>query len=48
MTEIHKRNSTIMIKPSQIQGLMQDLSFTRKSIARHIDSRIVDEMNFDA
>ena len=37
-----------MIKPSEAQGWIKDLSFAQKSLALHIELRIVDDMNFDA
>ena len=36
-----------MIRPSEIQGLIQDLVYARKAATKISDPRIVDEMNID-
>ena len=48
MIGIHRKNSTIMLRPTEVQCLIQDLLYARKAVAKTSDPRIVDEMNFDA
>lgn len=37
-----------MLRPTEVQCLIQDLLYARKAVAKTSDPRIVDEMNFDA
>ena len=48
MIGIHRKNASIMLRPTEVQSLIQDLVYARKAISRTSDPRIVDEMNCDA
>ena len=48
MIGIHRKNASIMLRPTEVQSLIQDLVYVRKAISRTSDPRIVDEMNCDA
>ena len=37
-----------MLRPTEVQGLIQDLVHARKAVSRTSDPRILDEMNCDA
>ena len=41
-------NASIMLRPTEVQSLIQDLVYARKAISRMSDPRIVNEMNCDA
>ena len=45
---IHWKNASIMLRPTEVQSLIQDLVYARKPIARTLELRIIDEMNCDA
>ena len=48
MIGIHRKNSSIILRPIEVQGLIQDLVYARKAVSRTLDPRIIDEMNYDA
>ena len=48
MIGIHRKNSSIMLRPIEVQSLIQDLVYARKAVSRMSDPRIIDEMNYDA
>ena len=48
MIGIHRRNSLIMLRPLEVQGLIQDLVYARKTISRTSDPRVIDEINYNA
>ena len=48
MIGIHVKNASIMLRPTEVQSLIQDLVYARKAISRTSDPRIIDEMNCDA
>ena len=48
MIGIHRKNASIMILPTEVQSLIQDLVYARKAISRTSDPRVIDEMNCDA
>ena len=48
MIGIHRKNASIMIQPTEVQSLIQDLVYSREAISRTSDPRISDEMNCDA
>ena len=48
MIGIHRKNASIMILPTEVQSLIQDLVYARKAISRTSDARVIDEMNCDA
>ena len=37
-----------MLRPTEVQGFIQDLVYPRKAVSRTSDPRILDEMNYDA
>ena len=45
---IHWKNASIMLRPTEVQSLIQDLVYARKPIVRTLELRIIDEMNCDA
>ena len=45
MIGIHRKNLSIMLRPTKVQGLIQDLVYARKAVSRTPDPRIIDEMN---
>ena len=47
MIGIHSKNPLIVLRPTEVQGLIQDLVYARKAISRMSDPRIIDEMNYD-
>ena len=44
MIGIHRKNSSIMLRPTEVQGLIQDLVYARKAVSRTSDPRIIDEI----
>ena len=44
MIGIHRKNSSIMLRPTEVQGLIQDLVCARKAVSRTSDPRIIDEI----
>ena len=48
MIGIHRKNSSTMLRPTEVQGLIQDLVYARKAVSITSDPRIIDEMNYDA
>ena len=48
MIGIHRKNSLIMLRPTEVQGLIQDLVYARKAVSRTSGPRIIDKMNNDA
>ena len=50
MNGIQRKNESIMLRPTEVQSLIQDLVYARKAVLRTSDSRImiIDEMNCDA
>ena len=48
MIGIHRKNASIMLGPTEVQSLIQDLVYARKAISRTSNPRIIDEMNCDA
>ena len=44
MIGIHRKNASIMLRPTEVQSLV----YARKAISRTSDPRIVDEMNCDS
>ena len=44
MIGIHRKNSSIMLRPTEVQGLIQDLVYARKAVSRTSDRRIIDEV----
>ena len=48
MIGIHRKNASIMLRPTEVQSLIQDLVYARKAISRMSDPRIIDEINCDA
>ena len=48
MIGIPRKNSSIMLRPTEVQGFIQDLVYARKAVSRTSDPRILDEMNYDA
>ena len=45
MIAIHRKNASIMLRPTEVQSLIQDLVYARKAASRISDPRIIDEMN---
>ena len=43
MIGIHRKNSSTMLRPTEVQGLIQDLVYARKAVSRTSDPRIIDE-----
>ena len=48
MIGIHRKNASIMLRPTEVQSLIQDLVYSRKAFSRTSDPRIIDKMNCDA
>ena len=48
MIGIHRKNSSIMLRPLEVQSLIQDLVYARKAVSRTTDPRIIDEINYNA
>ena len=48
MVNIHRRKSSILLRPTEIQGLIQDLVYARKAISKTSKPSIIDEMACDA
>ena len=48
MSGINRKNSSILLRPTDVQGLILNLVYARKAISRTSDPRIIDEMNYDA
>ena len=48
MIGIHRENASIMLRPTEVKSLIQDLVYARKAISRMSDPRIIDEINCDA
>ena len=48
MVGIHRKNSSILLRPTKIQGLNEDLVYASKAVSRTPEARIIDEMNCDA
>ena len=48
MIGIHSKNASIMLRATEVQSLIQDLVYARKTISRVSDAKIIDEMNCDA
>ena len=48
MIGIHRKNASIILRPTKVQSLIQDLVYARKAVSRTSDQRIKDEMNCDA
>ena len=44
MIGIHRKNSSIMLRPTEVQGLIQDLVYARKAVSRTSDPKIIDEI----
>ena len=44
MIGIHRKNSSIMLRPTEVQGLIQDLVYATKAVSRTSDPRIIDEI----
>ena len=44
MIGIHRKNSSIMLRPTEVQGLIQDLVYARIAVSRTSDRRIIDEV----
>ena len=47
MIGIHRKNSAIMLRATEVQGVIQDLIYARKAATKAVDPRIIDEMNID-
>ena len=45
MIAIHRKNASIMLRPTEVQSLIQGLVYARKAASRISDPRIIDEMN---
>ena len=48
MLNIHRRKSSILLRPAEIQGLIQDLVYARKAISKTSEPSIIDGMAYDA
>ena len=48
MVGIHSKNSSILLRPTKIQGLNEDLVYSSKALSRTPEVKIIDEMNCDA
>ena len=48
MIELHMKSSSILLRPTEVQGLIQDLVYARKAVSRTSHPRVIDEMNCDA
>ena len=48
MIGIHRKNVSIILRPTEVQSLILDLMYARKAVSRTSDQRIKDEMNCDA
>lgn len=48
MIQIHQKSTTLTIRSSDVQELIQDLLHVRKTTRQNSDPRIIDEIIFDA
>lgn len=48
MIQIHQKSTTLTIRSSDVQELIQDVLHVRKTIRQNYDPRIIDEIIFDA
>ena len=47
MVNIHRRKSSIFLRPTEIQGLIQDLFYARKAVSKTSEPSIIDEMAYN-